>query len=106
MERLKRIRKRHGRCYELAGLAMLYERGSEEFVLAHGKVNFADGPDGRMAHAWIILPDGRVYDPVLNKYYASQDEYRLRHGAVVEVSYTHKEFCAAMVKAKHSGPWH
>jgi hypothetical protein len=39
MKTLQRIRKRQGRCYELAGRVMLNEDGSETFTLVHGVVS-------------------------------------------------------------------
>jgi hypothetical protein len=67
MKTLQRIRKRQGRCYELVGRVMLYEEGSEAFTLVHGVVN-SGFAWRRVEHAWIELPDGRVYEPVLNEY--------------------------------------
>ena len=98
METLKRIRKRQGRCYELAYRAMLYETGAEKFTLVHGTIRDWIG------HAWIELGDGRVYDPVLNTYFLAV-EYIAAMRAVAERRYNHIE---AMRMAKHgnSGPWH
>ena len=64
---MRRIRKRQGRCYELAARVMLNEDGSETFTLVHGVVS-SGFAWRRVGHAWIELPDGKVYEPVLNEY--------------------------------------
>jgi hypothetical protein len=67
MQALKRVRKRKGRCYELALKVMLDEPGAKCFTLVHGRVR---GPDGRLTgRAWILVDGGRVYDPVLDRYF-------------------------------------
>jgi hypothetical protein len=38
MKSLARVRKRSGRCYKLAGLAMLKEPDAEQLTLVHGTV--------------------------------------------------------------------
>jgi hypothetical protein len=36
MKSLQRIKRRHGRCYELAARAITEEPGAEQFTLVHG----------------------------------------------------------------------
>jgi hypothetical protein len=68
MQALKCIRKRKGRCYyELAFKVTLDEPDADGFTLVHGRVRGTAG--GSTGHAWIILDDGRVYDPVLDRYF-------------------------------------
>jgi hypothetical protein len=104
MDTLKRVRKRDGRCYELAWTALDLEPGGEHFRLVHGKVYNAT-LDVRMDHAWVVLPDGRVYDPVFNKYFPWR-LYAKWYAAVAEVTYTRREAMAAIVATRHYGPWH
>ncbi len=41
MKSLSRVRKRKGRCYELAFKVMLKEPGAEQFTLIHGRLTRA-----------------------------------------------------------------
>jgi hypothetical protein len=102
MQTLKRIRKRKGRCYELAMKVMLDEPGAEKFTLVHGRVM----TDREIGHAWIIVDDGRVYDPVLDRYF-DPAKYADIYCATGEVSYTKKEAGQRCIDAGcHYGPWH
>jgi hypothetical protein len=81
MKSLARVRKRQGRCYKLAALAMLNEPDAEQLTLVHGTVcravdhqMLANSPILRawinlpIGHAWIETADGRIYDPTTNCY--------------------------------------
>jgi hypothetical protein len=97
--RIPRLRKRHGRCYELAF------RGAcraQEWLIVHGE---CVGPlgCGRMGHAWLQSGES-VYDPVLDRTYNLED-YRTQFAAVEHARYT---FLAASRQASssgHVGPW-
>ena len=56
---LRRVRKRQGRCYELASRVVLRERGSG-WTLIHGHLH-AKVPSVPYSHAWLER-DGEVYD--------------------------------------------
>jgi hypothetical protein len=99
VQSLKYYRKRQGRCFELAGIAMMEEPGAEKFTLVHGIIH------GWIAHAWITLPDGRVYDPCAHAYFSASD-YAEKYEAVPEVTYTQKEMFEAMSHARYWGAWH
>jgi hypothetical protein len=103
MKSLKRVRKRGGRCYELALKIMLYEPGAELFTLVHGRL---DRPwsDGNAHHAWIELNDGRVYCTTWKKYEPA-DGYARRWGAVADRRYTKAEAVKLMLASGHYGPW-
>jgi len=71
----------------------------------HGQCN---GPNGsRAGHAWILAPDGRVYDPVLDRWF-TEAAYRDFVAAVPERQYTLEQAAAALLllAADHYGPWH
>jgi hypothetical protein len=55
-------RQRLGRCYELSGLIALH---NPHVTLVHGSIQGFNYP--RIAHAWVELPDGSVWEPVTNK---------------------------------------
>ena len=98
--RLSRIRKRTGRCYELALKGVLQ---APEWILVHGEVR---GPEGqRIGHAWLEGPSSdTVYDAVCDAV-CSREAY-LTHFAGVELArYTCKEASANVVQQSHYGPW-
>jgi hypothetical protein len=104
MKTLNRIRNRQGRCYELAGLAMLIEEGSEAFTLVHGILDLSFlGLSSAYAHAWIELPDGRVYDPNMHSY-MPKAEYYSRYKPRRCQRYTRLEMAKLAVR-HHWGPW-
>jgi len=130
MKSLARIRKRQGRCYELAAIAMLRESDSDRWKLVHGRLSLGimlSGVDhpadvfdltwerarpeqrtnllyGWLDHAWVELDDGRVYDSTLNDYWRA-DHYLARWGAVVDHRYTRAEMIRLYNVARHTGPW-
>jgi hypothetical protein len=70
VETLKRVRKRQGRCYELAYRAMSYEPEAHKWKLVHGSILRSM----RVAHAWVLLPEvDQIYDPVFNKYFGARE---------------------------------
>jgi len=105
MKSLARIRKRNGRCYELAARAMLYEPDSDQFTLVHGSAAHPDHGGRRLNHAWIELDDGRtIYEPVTDSrqpaaYLAAT--YQL----LVDHRYSRQEACALMSATRNYGPW-
>jgi hypothetical protein len=107
MECLKRVRKRAGRCYELAGRVMLYEPGADGFTLVHGHLcpQVKVDPHRAYAHAWIELPNGTIYDPVLDQYIPVA-VYAASWGAVAEARYTQKKAVTLMTGRGDFGPWH
>jgi hypothetical protein len=99
MKSLARIRKRQGRCYELAARVMMDEVGADQFTLVHGYCHTRF-----FGHAWIELGDGRVFDPVLDVTW-SADEYAKRLGAEAEHRYSQMEFAKLMSATRVYGPW-
>ena len=100
---MRRIRKRQGRCYELAGRVMLNEDGSETFTLVHGEVS-SGFAWRRIGHAWIELPDGSVYDPVLNEF-MTKAGFDSRAKPSKCQRYTCMQAARLIGHAGHSGPW-
>jgi hypothetical protein len=104
METLKYKRKRRGRCYELAATAMLDEPEADHWKLVHGAV-WAHILVQYMDHAWIALPDGRVYDPVFHEYFEAQ-RYAERYHAIPAHKYSREGMVAHMNRTGHYGSWH
>jgi hypothetical protein len=106
MKSLKRIRKRTGRCYELACKVMLEEPDAERFTLIHGRTGFCEGdPYPTRHHAWIDMNNGQIYDPVIDRY-MTMDDYVALHGVVeIDDRYTKDEAVRMMLDTKHYGRW-
>lgn len=82
---------------------MLYEKGAEPFTLVHGVIN--SGLDGkRIKHAWIELPDGNIYEPVLNEY-MSKAEFEGRAMPSDCRRYTRMQAVRLIAKTRNWGSW-
>src|SRR6516225_1567550 len=100
MKSLARVRKRHGRCYELTARAMISEPESDSWMLVHGGLG-----GGWFHHAWIELDDGRIYDPSFNDY-TPADQYATKRRAVADHRYSRTEVCALLgTTPNYYGPW-
>ena len=55
-------------------------------------------------HAWILLPDGSVYDVVKDEYFSAHD-YAVQYRAIVGRVFTRKQAAKAWLRHKHLGPW-
>jgi hypothetical protein len=104
MKSLKRVRKRHGRCYELAFRAVTEAPEAEGLKLVHGSavLNLVAGE--RVDHAWVLLPGSHVYDPVFDLYFTERD-FAEKHKAVVSRVYTRMEAMKTLLENNHYGPW-
>jgi hypothetical protein len=93
---------RAGRCFELAYRGLI--AAGEGIVLVHGTV---DRLSENLVHSWLLDPtDGAIYDPVLDEFFASEDEFIKRFDATVEVRYSREDAIKAAVANQHCGPWH
>ena len=98
---LRRVRKRQGRCYELASRVVLREPGSGR-TLIHGHLH-AKVPSVPYSHAWLER-DGEVYDPVQDLWF-SITQFVMMYEAVIDHSYSAKEAAVAVAEHGHHGPW-
>ena len=96
--RIKYIRKREGRCYELAIRGCLR---APEWELVHGECNGRSG--GRNGHAWLEF-DGEAYCPVLDQCMPIA-LFVSRLGAVSYARYSAEDVMFLRVKYWHGGPW-
>lgn len=90
---------RLGRCYELSGLVALH---NPDFTLVHGSIQGLKFP--RIAHAWVELPDGSVWEPVSNKVW-NRSIFDGFYRAQVTVKYDHRSMCERCARHEHWGPW-
>ncbi len=95
---LSRIRKRQGRCYELAAKAIL--DSGDEWVLIHGEAN---GPGGRSDHAWLQSGD-MVYDPVADREIPLA-VYLTKYGGNEHRRYTKMQAAKMVSDCSVWGPW-
>ena len=92
-----RARKRHGRCYELAGKALLRLPKGTEWRLIHSELIGG--------HAWLER-DGEVWDPVRGRQSVTDamgaDAYRSARG---RIQYTRRQAAENVANTKTWGPW-
>lgn len=97
--RIKRIRKREGRCYELAMRGCLQ---APEWELVHGECNSRAG-SGKIGHAWLEF-DGEAYCPVLDTAMPT-GEFLRTLGARSHARYPSEEAAVLLLRSGHYGPW-
>jgi hypothetical protein len=106
MQCLRRIRKRDGRCFELAIKVMEEEPGATGFTLAHGRfTRHPILPPEKAIHAWIEIDPNTIYDPVTDQI-AEKKIYEDQFGAVAEARYSRDEAISKMIETGTYGPWH
>ena len=108
-----------GQCYDSAARYMMdhaiadrYDpigtpKAPQNIRLVHGTVSnpgYENVPHKLVAHAWVDLGDGKIFDGALQKFY-EKDSYYKYFNAKEEQSYTHDEMIKAMSKDMHYGPW-
>jgi hypothetical protein len=96
-----KIRKRDGRCFEIAYLSLMALPAGTPWRLVHGVAN--GHPGQRITHAWLSL-DGKVWDPVLDKFFG-RDEYFARYGAEPVEEFSRSEAATRSLEHNHFGPW-
>jgi hypothetical protein len=101
-----RMKKRVGRCYEIAFKALVFDKLFDDSArLVHGALHAGTPWSPRpYPHAWIEC-GGQVWDPVLDKRF-SADTYFDRFKAMPAASYTAQEAVALLLQANHYGAWH
>jgi hypothetical protein len=105
LKRLKRYRKRAGRCHELATRLLLFLTTRDDIVLVQGTV-FAFVPsenkDLEILHSWIEhVPTGMVLDPVDAQVFEG-DEYRDLNDAKIIGKFTREEVSRKIYEDRHN----
>lgn len=88
--------------YELAGQRTAFSGGTET-KLVHGSVQGVFG-DTRLSHAWVVQPDGRVWEPTTNKPWPA-DVFKAFFHPKVDKVYSTKQVLANLAKTHSYGPW-
>jgi hypothetical protein len=94
---------RRGNCYRRALNRLFKQEDARGWRLVHGFAFVGGMVPG--AHAWLRLPDGRVWDPTDNAYMAAQSYKAARRGAPVR-EYTRRQAARLALKHGHVGPWY
>jgi hypothetical protein len=100
---LRRVRKRLGRCYELA-FQMVFENADDMgLLLVHGRACFITDIREALPHAWVVWGD-RVYDPVLD-IWMPEAAHEHDHDAVAEAVYSKMQAVRLLTLTRCYGPW-
>ena len=93
---------RPGKCFEDAEGIIMNGRLNAGLVLVHGKCL---GPDGaHIDHAWLDVPGGLIYDPVLGRIYPWQI-YKRTIKAIADHRYTMTQVLEMLKHSDTFGPW-
>jgi hypothetical protein len=95
----KRVKKRDGRCFELALREIMYNEEFSAWKLVHG----VTCPPHDLSHAW-LESDAEAWDPNRNEFFTKQAYHELIKPKCF-VAYSMEEACREVVKNGHSGPW-
>ena len=95
--KLRKFRKRTGRCYELSFATIL---DNPDWLLVHGSVN---GRYERIGHAW-LEKDGMIYDAVLNER-MPKDVYFEKYDVENCLTCANLEAAKLVLSTGHYGPW-
>jgi hypothetical protein len=95
-----RLKTRAHRCYEIAVKALIVRATAPaDSLLVHGTLGLTG-----IAHAWLVLPDGYVWDPVYALVFPA-DVWRSLVEPRDERRYTKMQAAVACSAAGHFGPW-
>lgn len=95
---------RRGRCYELAGYAIAFGNVPAGTLLVHGSWT-GPVPKERIGHAWLLLPDGLVWEPIRARIY-DRDEFYAWTKAWDEATYNQQVARRHLSASGHYGRWH
>lgn len=93
---------RAGRCYELAGYALLLGTAPAEAILVHGSIEGFGQP--RIGHAWLQVAEDGIWEPMQGKLWHPLIWAAIAH-PVVEVAYTKRELAEMVSETENWGPW-
>lgn len=92
-----------GNCYQRAATVAMANEGT---ILVHGLLHPEIGVlRGRpYPHAWVLLPEDRLYDPTLRKVY-DRAAYYTAFDAEEHLRVRHEDVRVALLEHDHWGPW-
>lgn len=95
---------RRRRCYELAAYALVFGSAPADALLVHGSIDGGPGTLGRIGHAWLRLPGGRIWEPINARTY--EPDWTEWSQAEPEVSYSRASARDLVMAIGTYGPWH
>jgi hypothetical protein len=95
--------RRNGRCYELSCYALLFGSAPRDAILVHGSIHGPKADNERIAHSWLELPNGKVWEPFTRLVYRNWAEYA---DAREERRYTRAEAARKVKETESWGCWH
>ena len=101
-----RYEERKGRCYELAGYAVVFGTAPAGSILVHGTMHGPYEDNERSGHAWVVLPGGRVWEPTLAEIHATVGDWVGYAAAIAERRYTEREARKLIMATGNWGCWH
>lgn len=93
------FKERLGQCYALAGTFALEHLDTE---LVHGSIEGMGQP--RLGHAWVVIPNGQVWEPV-SAMTLPQDAFERMFNPEVHFAYESWEWREYAYTTKNWGPW-
>lgn len=98
------VDERLGRCYSLAGFALIVGNAPHDAILVHGTIHgIFDGME-RIGHAWLQLVNGDIWEPATCNIFTSTTWTIISRPCVVHQYTRYHAFCMIQ-SSKHWGPW-
>lgn len=96
---------RKHRCYQLAAWALVWGTAPSESFLVHGTIH-GPGAPARIAHAWLALPGGGIWEPTRHRTYVLEASFVHWTAAREEARYNLVQAGRLLHARQHFGPWH
>lgn len=93
------------RCFELAGYALTIGDAPSDAILIHGTWQHIVHAERRIAHAWLELPDGQIWEPIQGNIWHRRAWIALLQPQE-ERRYTRAEARRLVALHHHWGRWH
>lgn len=94
------------RCFELSCWAVVAGKvAPESSRLVHGSIHGRSEEMRRIAHGWVVLPGGLLWEPINALIHDAAEFIRVAR-AWDEVSYTPKQAAINLLRTEHYGSWH
>jgi hypothetical protein len=91
-----------GHCYEVTMFCLTHHLLDEPVLqLVHGTIYLQGQP---LAHAWIEMDGGTVFDPLEQRFFARQGYYQVRQAEPAQV-YSRMQAGPHALRTGHCGPW-
>ena len=100
---MKPSKKQRGDCYGRALDRLFKMKNVRGWRLVHGFAFVGGWVPGE--HAWLRLPDGRVWDPTENALVTAEKYEAICHATPVR-EYTRLQAARLASRHRHSGPWY